>query len=174
MSSDLLIVRAANLFAGTDPDASNHLALADIRLPAIERAYVDHVPGGARVAIEVATHIERLEAGFNLLGWQPHVLRLIGRPQRFTIYAALEQLRDGQILEAKALIEGEIGRAVPETVTRGPHQATEYAIRGIMHYDLMLAGETLFQWDFWAIRSQQVSTNPSGLLRTLLPGVLEV
>lgn len=175
MANDPLILEGANLFCGNaNPDASNHLVLAELRLPAFEENYINHAPGGAPVAIEIDTHLNRFEAGFNLHGWQPQVLRLIGKHnQIFTAYGLLRRRQTGGALEAKAVMQGRLGRAAPGPFARGTLQGYEYAIRGIMHYELTIAGEQLFNWDFLTARSRTMQS-PAELLRTLLPGALEM
>ena len=52
--SSLYILEAANLFCGDhDPTASKHLALQELKLPALEEMTQDHMPGGGRVQIEI-------------------------------------------------------------------------------------------------------------------------
>lgn len=80
MANTVYVMESANLFAGDhDPAASNHLALQEVKLPELAENFVDHAAGGAAIAIEVDTHIARLEVTFNLAGWTPHVMTLIGQ-----------------------------------------------------------------------------------------------
>jgi len=145
-----LIMEGANLYCGIDPTASNHLVLQEIRLPSLERNYVDHAPGGAPVAVEVDTHITRLEVTFTLAGWQPQVLGLIGSgDQTFTIYGLVRDRKSGRALDAMAIIQGRLGRATPTPFNRGTIQSHEYSIRGIMYYTLTLDYLPVFSWDFY-------------------------
>ena len=74
----LYVMEAANIFAGDhDPSASNHISIQTLKLPGLENNYVDHAPGGSPMAIEIDTHLNRLEATFNLAGWTPHVAVLL-------------------------------------------------------------------------------------------------
>lgn len=159
-------MEGANLYVGNDITASNHLILAELRLPSLERNYVDHVPGGTTVGIEVDTHLNRLEASFTLAGWQPQVLGYIAAgDQTFQIYGLVRDRRSGRPLEAMAIIQGRIGRATPSPYTRGTVQVHEYAIRGIMHYTLTLDYQVMFSWDFY---SRGIFTNQSNELLGML------
>ena len=70
-------MESANLICGDTrsgqecraPGISTHLVLQELKLPAMEENYVDHAPGGAPIAIEMPTHMNKLEATFNLAGW---------------------------------------------------------------------------------------------------------
>jgi hypothetical protein len=84
-------MESCNLFCGDiDPHSSNHLVLQELKLPGLEENFTDHTPTGAPIAIEVDTHITRLEATFNLAGWNYDVMTMIGESnrmkQRFTAY----------------------------------------------------------------------------------------
>ena len=154
MANTIYVMEAANLFAGDhDPTASNHLTLAQLQLPALEENYADHVAGGAPIGIEVDTHINRLEAGFNLTGWQPHVMKLIGTSARerqvFTAYGVIRDRKTGAALEAMAILRGRLGRVAPTAFRRGDLQQHEYAIRGVVHYELYMDGEEIYNWDFF-------------------------
>lgn len=104
--NNVFVMEAANLFCGDhDPTSSNHLLLQELKLPALEENYSDHAAGGAPIAIEVDTHINRLEATFNLAGWNPFVMTLIGESRRerqvFTAYGVIRDRRLGDAIEAK-------------------------------------------------------------------------
>ena len=98
-------MEAANIYAGDhDPSASNHVSLQTLKLPAIEQNYVDHAPGGSPMAIEISTHINRLEATFNLAGWTPHVMVLLRRGKahaRFTVRGVIRDRKTGEALRAR-------------------------------------------------------------------------
>lgn len=155
--ADLFIMEAANLYAGDhDPSASNHVALQTMKLPGIENNYVDHTPGGSALGIEVGTHINRMEATFNLAGWSPHVMVLIGSwtqsMRRFTARGVIRSRRTGQAQQAIAVMEGELGRVNPTDFRRADLHAHEYSIRAITAYRLEMAGVVLFDIDFYACR----------------------
>lgn len=170
-----LIMEAANLYCGSDPTASNHLILTELRLPAFERNYQDHAAGGAPIAIEIDTHTLRLEATFSLSGWQPQVLGLLGAgDQTFTIYGLIRNRRTGWAGQAEAIIQGRLGRVTPTPFARGTVQAHEYAIRSIMHYALSLDGEQLFYWDFLEAATSTIQPeDPAARLRRTYPDALQ-
>lgn len=154
MAANVFLMEAANLFCGDhDPSASNHLTLSELKLPGLEENYVDHVAGGAPVAIEVDTHINKLEAGFNLLGWTPAVMTMIGTftraQQVFTAYGVIRDRRTGEALEAKAIMGGRLGKANPANWQKGSNQHFEYSIKGIVHYELYMDGVEIYNWDYF-------------------------
>jgi len=170
----LLILESANLFTGgdQDPTRSNHLRLQELKLPEINENYVEHAPGGARVAISVDTHIEPLEATFTLTGWQPEIYSLLKRETTqherqagvyvsqglyqstigqttFTAYGLLRERGRGCAMEAMAVMRGLLGRINPTPFHRGELHHHEYAIRAITQYRLRVAGTEVFAWDFF-------------------------
>jgi uncharacterized protein len=154
MAGTIYIMEAANLFCGDEADSeSQHLRLSEIKLPGLEENYVDHVAGGAPLAIEVDTHINKLEATFNLAGWQREVMTMIGRSERalqtFTAYGVIRDRRTGSALEGKAIMGGRLGRANPANWRRGDLQHHEYSIKGMVSYQLYLAGDEIYNWDFF-------------------------
>jgi phage tail tube protein FII len=147
-------MEGCNLFCGDhDPSASNHLVLQEMKLPALEENYVDHAAGGAPVAIEIDTHVNRLEATFNLAGWNPWVMTLIGESRRerqvFTSYGLIRDRRLGEAIDAMAVIQGRLGRASPTAFSHGALMAHEFSIRAIVHYELYMGGEEIYWWDFF-------------------------
>lgn len=154
MANSIYVMEAANLFCGdSDPSLSNHLTISDLKLPGLEENYVDHIAGGASVGIEVDTHINKLESTFNLAGWSPEVMTMIGRSERaqqvFTAYGVIRDRRSGIAMEGKAIIGGRLGRVNPQAWKRGDLQHHEYSIRGIVHYELYMDGTEIYNWDFF-------------------------
>lgn len=152
--STLYIMESANLFAGDNrPDQSNHLALQEIKLPGIEENFVDHVAGGAPVGIRINTHINPLEATFNLAGWSPNVKTLIGTweqaLQHFTAYGVIRDRLTGRAMRGQAIMWGRLSRANPTAFRKGDLQAHEYAINGLTHYELKMGDDAIYLWDFF-------------------------
>lgn len=147
-------MEAVNMFAGdSDPSASNHLALTQLKLPMLEENFADHVAGGAPVGIEINTHFNRPECTFNLIGWNAQVAGLIGsytkENQRFTAYGGIRDRLTGKLMKAEAYIWGRLARANPTEFQKGQNFAHEYSIRAITHYELIFAGTQLWYWDFY-------------------------
>jgi phage tail tube protein FII len=151
---NVLTMEAANLFCGDhDRATSNHLALLDLKLASLEENLVDWNPGGSPVASEVETGINKLEMTFNLAGWTPEVMKLIGTSQRerqvFTAYGVIRDRRAGSTLEAMAVAQGRLARVNPTSFKRGDLQQHEYTIRGIVHYELYLGEDEIYYWDMF-------------------------
>jgi phage tail tube protein FII len=158
-------MESANLICGdagqkTAPGISTHLVLQELKLPGLEENYVDHAPGGAPIAIEIPTHMNKLEATFNLAGWDPDVMVFIGqeqqdRYQRFTAYGLIRDRRSSEALQAIAIIQGRLGRVNPTAFSKGNLMAHEFSIKSIVHYELWMqrAANTtpseVYWWDFF-------------------------
>ena len=134
--------------------------LQELKLPALEENYVDHAPGGAPIAIEVPTHMNKLEATFNLAGWDPALMSYIGQEdpyyQRFTAYGLIRDRRTSEALQMMAVMEGRLGRVNPTAFSKGNLMAHEYSVKSIVHYELFMAltadAQTLaeiYWWDFF-------------------------
>lgn len=147
-------MESANLFCGDEAGAqSNALILGPLKLPSMEENYADWLPGGAPVAIEIDTHLQRLEATFSLLGWQPKIMGMIRASSRlnqsFTAYGLIRDRRTGKANEAKAVMQGRLGRVNPTEFRKGTNQEHEFSIRSIVHYELTMMGEEIYYWDFF-------------------------
>lgn len=156
MPNMLLTMEKANLFCGktaADEANSNHLILAEMKLPMMDEQYVDHRAGGAPLAIEVDTIVARLESTFVLAGWTPQVAELFyswaADDNWFTAYGLVRDRATGDALQAVALLRGRLGRADPVNWRNGELQHWNYSIRGIVHYELVLADEPVYFWDFY-------------------------
>lgn len=151
-NNDILSMEAANIFCGNNGD-SNHLRLSSVHLPSIEEMYVDHRAGGAPVAIEVDVCLSRLQCDFRLTGWTPNVDRLISAwssgSNIFRFYGAVRSRTTGKVYQAYASMFGRLGKAQPAMWQRGALNASDYSIRGIINYQLTIAGTQVFRWDFF-------------------------
>ena len=150
-----IILEAANLFVGDgEGSESLHLVLAELKLPNVQENYQDHEAGGARFMIEVDMFIEKLEAAFLLAGWQPDILRLMNleRLQTFTVYGLLRNRQTNSAQELKAILRGRIGKADPQSFTRGNLQHLEFGIRAIVYYELTIAQQQIYRFDWFEDR----------------------
>jgi phage tail tube protein FII len=173
MANTLLILEAANLFCGDhDPSSSNHLALMNLKLPELGENYNDVTAAGAPVGIEIDSHIARMEATFNLVGWNPAVQNLIGESRRerqiFTAYGAIRDRKTGKLVEAKGVMQGRLGRSNPTEFSRGQVQNHEHSIRGIVHYEVFLNKVELLYWDFFTSERRVGGVNQNADLNAIL------
>jgi len=147
-------MEAANLFTGGDPpNNSNHLALQSLKLPGMEEAFQDHSAGGAPVAIRIDTHINPLEATFNLLGWNIQVYNLmrswVKANQHFTARGLVRDRMSGKAIAAEAVMWGRLSRINPTDYRRNDLMAHEHQINGITHYELKVGDQEVVYWDFF-------------------------
>ncbi len=177
--SNVFTMEAANLFCGDhDRAVSNHLRLMGLKLPGLEENMVDWNPGGAPIASEVETGITKLESTFNLAGWQPEVMKLIGSSRRerqvFTAYGVIRDRRSGQALEAMCVMQARLGRVNPTEFRRGDLQSHEYSIRGIVHYELFLEKDEIYYWDMFTnefrIGGEDINYDTNRILRVPTSG----
>lgn len=153
--STIYLMEAANLFCGDhDPTASKHLTLTELQLPNLQEMYQDHHAGGSKVQIEVAVGIQKLEPTFKLTGWDPDLLVQFGlgagRTKVFTAYGVIRNKRTGEAIEAKAIIEGRLGKVEAEAFSRGEMQSHDYAINEVVHYELWFGDQEKLYWDFFS------------------------
>ena len=131
------------------------------------------------VAIEIPTHINRLEATFNLAGWDPEIMTYIGSEdallQRFTAYGLIRDRRSAAALQATAVMHGRLGRVNPTAFSKGNLMSHEYSIRSITHYELMMQIDAndknpaeIYFWDFFTSEFRTHNNDlTEDLIRTL-------
>lgn len=192
MANPVWTLEDTNLFCGDGPTNnvdSNHLVLTEMKLPAIDSQFTDHRAGGSMVNIEINNMVARLEATFVLLGMTPQVMSTVNswsyNNRWFSCFGVVRDQQTGDVAQAAALIQGQLGRADPQNWTRGNVLHTTYAIRGILHYELFIAGAQIYLFDYFtsslvvgsedqmAVINQLLQTNqttPSPLLTNPLAG----
>jgi uncharacterized protein len=172
--STIYIMEAANLFVGlADPTKSKHLTLTELKLPALQEIFVDHHGGGMRVGIEVGVGVQKLEPTFNLAGFDPDLLSEFGLGSKvrnvFTAYGVVRDKRTGRAIEAKAIMEGRLGKADMSAFQRGEMTSFEYAINELMHYELWFDGAEKIHWDaftnVWRINGVDENSAENLILR---------
>lgn len=154
MANTIYTMEAANLFCGdADPANSKHLTLEDLTLPDLQAMYADHHPGGSFVAMEMEVGVSKLTSTFKLKGWDPALIAQFGigtqLKNKYTAYGMVRDKRTGRAFEAKAVLEGRIGKAGADTFTRGNSMGFQYSINEITSYQLYFDGDELVFWDFW-------------------------
>jgi P2 family phage contractile tail tube protein len=157
MANNVMVMDYANLFCGsgpTDDNASNHLILTELNLPAMDVQYADHRAAGAPIYIELDTGMARLEATFVLVGLTPQVMNLVNSwvltERKFFAYGNVRDHNTGIAYQAAAAFIGQLGRADPQNFRKGDVMHTNYAIRSITHYEFKLADQELVLWDFFS------------------------
>jgi phage tail tube protein FII len=174
---------------GSQPGFPTHLQIQEIKLPGLQEAFVDHNAGGARVGIEIPTHLNKLEMTFNLLGWNPDIMGMIGRSaradQRYTCYGLIRDRRTGAALQMRAYAEGRLGRVNPANFRRGDAHHHEYSVNAIIHYELYMQEQAvagaagvdtalreIYYWDYFEdiVRVNAVDTAAEERLILAIPG----
>jgi phage tail tube protein FII len=186
-NATVYVMESANIICGdtrgsSAPGISTHLVLQELKLPGLEENYVDHTPGGAPIAIEIPTHMNKLEATFNLAGWDPTLMTYIGQNdpyyQRFTAYGLIRDRRTSRALQATAIMEGRLGRVNPTAFSKGNLMSHEYSVKSIVHYELYMQitegaqPSEIYFWDFFTsvrrIGGKDLNEDMINLLR--IPG----
>lgn len=170
----MITIEACNLFAGDhDPTASHHLEITELKLPELQEKYAEHEAGGARVAIEIATIIQKLDPSFKFIGTNPELLTQFGLGSKQTMtYTAYEVARDrlsGVASERKIVMRGRLGKVTEDAFKAGDLVHTDYAIMGLVHYELWQAGNELLYWDFaaniWRVNGADQNADLNRILR---------
>jgi phage tail tube protein FII len=178
MPNPLLVMEQANLYCGTAPSAeqaSNHLALVSVQLPTLEMQFIDHRAGGAPVSTEVDVIQTRLECKFEILGLTPQIMVLMGRhlfggnplfadalaannmgSTDYYIFGHIRNYGTGEAVQSVAYLRGQLGQVEMQPFRHGAApMTTRYSIRSIVKYKFELAGQPIYEWDFfnnrWAI-----------------------
>jgi Bacteriophage tail tube protein len=156
MGNPMWVMDYANLFCGSGPHddgASNHLILTELNLPAMDVQYSDHRAAGAPIFIELDTGMARLEATFVLVGLTPQVMNLVDSwvltERKFFAYGNVRDQNTGVAMQAAAAFIGQLGRSDPQNFRKGDVMHTNYAIRGITHYEFKVADQDLIFWDYF-------------------------
>jgi len=151
-----MVMDYANMFCGSGPQddqASNHLTLTEVKLPAMDVTYVDHRAAGAPIAIEINTVMARLECTFVCLGIVTQVSALVDSwlfgKREFFVYGNVRDQTTGEAYQAAAMMVGQLGRADPQNFRKGDVMHTNYAIREIIHYEFGVANQLLYYWDYF-------------------------
>jgi P2 family phage contractile tail tube protein len=159
MAETILTLDQANMFCGREPtDVNNglYLELTEVKLPAMNEQYVDHRAGGVPVAIEIDTMFAKLESTFQLIGWNPNVATLVAswRAEQnvFWIYGLLRDRLTAEAMRVTAKMRGRLGLADPQNWNRSGAQHFNYAIKGIIAYDLVVGNSSIYSWDFFSNR----------------------
>lgn len=153
--STLYVMEAVNMYCGDDdPNASQHLRIAELKLPPLEEIFADHHAGGSRFQVEVGLGVQKLVPTMKLNGWQPEVLSLFGLGARsskvYSAYGVIRDKRSGRAIEAKAIIEGRLGKVEADAFQRGELQGHDYAINEVMHYELWFDEKEKYYFDWFA------------------------
>lgn len=166
----LYIMEAANLFCGdADPSKSKHLTLSELALPPLEEIYQTHHAGGALVEIEVPLGVKKIDPSFKLAGWDPDVLSQFGlgstATNAYTAYGVITDRATGTKVQAKAVMQGRLGKIAPHAFQRGQLQGHDYEIKGVTHYELWFNNQEIFFWNFFSSewRVNGVSQNATEL-----------
>lgn len=173
MASSLLFLESANLFVGDeDPTDGKHLTLEEVQLPSMEEVFQDHNPGGADFGIDVAVGKTKMSPTFKLKGIDPQVFSQFGLGTKrrifYTMRGLLRDQRTGGEKAMKAIFEGRLGKASPEAWKRGELTGSEYAINEVVHYELYVAEQEIYFWDFFTSTWRVNGTDENAATKSIL------
>jgi phage tail tube protein FII len=159
MAETILTLDQANMFCGREPtDVNNglYLELTEFKLPAMNNQFVDHRAAGVPISMEVDTIFAKLESTFQLIGWNVQTATLIAswmaEQNVFWIYGLARDRMTGESSRVTAKMRGTLGLADPQNWNRSGAQHWNYAIKGIVAYDLVVGNTSIYSWDFFANR----------------------
>lgn len=150
--STVYVFEQANLIAGVGTTASKHLTISELKLPVLQEMYQDHHAGGSIAQIEVAVGMQKLEATFKLMGFDPSLMSEFGLNSRqrmvYTAYQVIVDKRTGRKIEHRAVMEGRLGKIEQDANQRGNLMSTDYAINEILRYELWFDQTPKIKWDY--------------------------
>ncbi len=162
--STMMLMESANLFAGDEAEGK-HLTLNTVMLPKVVEATQDHVSAAIGVAVDFATHIEKLEAGFKLTGVDPGVHAYFGTNRkvrsRWTFVGVIRDKRTGAALESRARLEARLSGIEQEDFEKGNLIGCDYTLKEIMFYDLHQLGQERIWFDFFSGRAPRFNGETS-------------
>lgn len=156
MAARLLVIEAANLYAGDDgPNNSKHLTLQSVKLPDWREKTQEHHPGGSIGAITLGGFgIEAQELSFKLVGSDPQTRLQFGLGSKqirpYTIYASVRDKETGRAIERKAVVRGRLVEMSSDEIQRGSPGAQDHKIAEITHYEEFEDKQEIYFWDFWS------------------------
>ena len=174
MAEKVIMLEQANIFLGdANPEDSNHVKLASLGLPTLERVTAGHLGGGAVAEVNWSMNAFRaLEPTFKLLGFTEASYRLLGigtnEVQRFTMYGVLRNKETGKQLQAKAIAKGIIGRLAPDAFDRASAFGHDHGITEVTHYELHVGGEEWFYYDYFTSVVRQFGNDVTSAARVAL------
>lgn len=169
----MIVVESMNLFVGIDAPASSlHLDLSEVKLPSLQEIYQDHHPGGGLFGVEIFMGMQKLEASFKLVGYNPGVMSHFGEnAKNRTYYTGRGFLRDkikGVEVPLKAIINGRLGKVEPDTFKRGDLLHHSYNISEIFHYELWLNDAEKYYMDvatnLWRVDGVAMNASANAIL----------
>ncbi|MUO69216.1 phage major tail tube protein [Agrobacterium vitis] len=174
MAEKLLILEQVNIFVGdADPEDTNHVKLQSLGLPALERAAVSHLGGGAVMGVNwTVGAYNALEPSFKLAGFTETSYKYLGigsnESQKFTAYGVLRNKQTGAILQAKAVIQGIVGKVTPDSFDRASAFGHDHGITEVTHYQLTVDGTEWFYLDYFTSTVRQFGNDENQSIRVAL------
>lgn len=153
-SLPLLLVQGRNChiqYAG-DTSLNCQLALGKVKLPVAKETYEDFQPGATNGSMEIATGAEACVLGFDLKGLSPEVMALTQIPRgdriKITVFAALvnEYAETGGNREIPVTATA-YGRINAEMGELEPNMGTDYEVKSISKYSLIIGNREICRWN---------------------------
>ena len=69
--------------------------------------------------------------------------------RNFFMYGNVRDQHTGQAIQCAAGFTGQLGRADPQNFRKGDVMHVNYSIRMISHYELGMAGNLIYYWDYF-------------------------
>lgn len=171
--SDILLMEAANLFIGEDPEKSKHLKLQSLALPTLEYGTSEHMPGGGPLAVQwTMGQLKPLEPTFKLIGFDEEAYAAAGVgsnvPRLFTARGSIRRKSDGRLFGAVAVIKGTLSKIAPEAFEASKALGHDHAMADVTRYSLEIGGRIWFDVDYFAGKRSQFGVDEWRETRQLL------
>ncbi len=169
----LFVPEAFNLFAGpaSQPNASKHLTITENTFPKLTEKTVEHHPGGSIGAITIGgLGLNALQHGFKLTGADAQTMALFGQSgQTWTSYAVLRDKQGNAPVEWKVTEVGRLISLENDPLRRGDLSSQTHMIEEITFYEMMIAGQEVYYYDFfaniWRVNGVDLNQQTNAILR---------
>ncbi|MFN3890179.1 MAG: phage major tail tube protein [Beijerinckiaceae bacterium] len=175
MAQPLYVLEAVDVRRADEPESSRDVTLSKLALPEIKRKTSGYAPGGGVGEVNFSfPQVDPIEPKFELKGLDPDMLRKMGFAaglyDKWTFAGAVRNKQGGQVLSARAIIQGVVSAWTPDEFSVGEFFGCNYLLHEVTHYEFHLDGEELWYWDFYEREGRSGGVSWFSDIRTALGG----
>lgn len=134
------------------PDFTRKTMISTLTMPPLTLMTAEHNPGGGTGAVNFTIpRVEAPEPALTAKGIDTEIFTGFGEVDRY-VFAASYKKRGpggGGLVPARAIIEGAVTTWEADESDPAEMQGSTHGFNEVTHYELVIAGEELFYWDFW-------------------------
>lgn len=150
----LYILEAVDLRRADEPDSSRAISIKSLTLPGITRKSSTHSPGGGVGDVDhVFPQINAIEPKFSVAGIDRDILQKFGFAagvhDKWVFAGAFRNKQTTKMLPVRAIIQGVIADWSTGDFSIGEIVATDYTLKEVTHYEIIVDGNEDWYWDFY-------------------------